>query len=192
MVSFFIFHTFLLQSIDPVVPLAPPNEKYLANATIWATLSATFAVNELVGNWRGEPSRFNLIRAFTLGVALVIGIASLSFVQYRGLPRPGALFWHPRESYAPLASAIEKGMPVLTLPKKKFKNYIEALFSTDLVRINTEENDASFFAYTTPEAAAAAKGKVGLCVDLRHESNQVGGGWLIVCPSLRNEAIRPE
>jgi hypothetical protein len=193
MLSFFIFHTFALQSIVPIIPLAPPNVKYLANTTIWATLSIVFALNDLVGNWRCELSRFNLIRVVTLGVAILCAIVSLSFVQYRQLPRPGALFWHARESYAPMVNAIKKGMPLLTKSTRaKFKNYFEALFSTELVRINREERNASFFAYTTPEAVDDVTKRVSFCVDLRDDRNQEGGDWLIVCPSFGKEATGPE
>jgi hypothetical protein len=186
MTSFFIFQTFLLQSIDPVIPLAPPNEKYLANTTIWAALSTTFAANSLIENWRG-PMRTDLLRVLTLGVALAIAVTSLSFVQYRDLPTPGALFWHARESYAPLAHAIKKGLPVLTAPGqkapgKRMLGYLEALFSTDLVRIDVDDKDAKFFAYTTPEAAADPNRKVEFCVDLRWGGNQKNGQWLAVCP----------
>jgi hypothetical protein len=62
------------------------------------------------------------------------------------------------------------------------RGYLEAIFSTDLVRINVDEKDAKFFAYTTPEAAADPNRKVELCVDLRRGGNQKNGQWLVVCP----------
>jgi hypothetical protein len=193
MVSFFIFHTFLLQSIDPVIPFAPPKVKYLANTTVWAALSTALAANSLIENWHGAIQTDRL-RAFTLCAVLLIAIASLFFVQYRGLPTPNALFWHARESYAPIAKAIKGGMPVLTTPRKAPNPVLEAWFKTDLVRINPGEKDVKFSAFTTPEAAAYPNRRMGFCVDLRREEKTlVGGGWLIVCPPAltQTEAERP-
>jgi hypothetical protein len=202
MVSFFVFHTFLLQSIDPVIPFAPPKVKYLANTTVWAALSTALAANSLIENWRG-PVHTDRLRAFTLGAVLLITIASLFFVQYRGLPTPNALFWHARESYAPIAKAIKVGMPVLTTPRKDVP-VLKAWFKTDLVRINPGEKvvqrinqgekHVNFSAFTTPEAAADPNRRMNLCIDLRREEKTlVGGGWLIVCPPAltQTEVERP-
>ena len=181
MVSFFIFHTFLLQSIDPLIPLAPPKVKYLANTTVWAALSTALAANSLIENWRG-PVQTDRLRALTLGAVLLIAIPSLFFVQYRGLPTPGALFWHAREWYAPIAKAIKGGMPVLT-KRRSAVPVLEAWFDTKLVRINPGQNE--FSAFTTPEAAADQNRRISFCIDLRSEAKSlVGGGWLIVCPSV--------
>jgi hypothetical protein len=191
-VSFFVFHTFLLQSIDPVIPLAPPKVKYLANTTVWAALSTALAANSLIENWRG-PVQTDRLRALTLGAVLLIAIASLFFVQYRGLPTPNALFWHAQESYAPVAKAIKGGMPVLTTPREAVP-VLEAWFKTDLVRINPGEKDVKFSAFTTPGAAADPNRRICFCVDLRREEKSLwGGSWLIVCPPAltQPEAERP-
>jgi hypothetical protein len=199
MVSFFVFHTFMLQSIDPIVPLAPAKEKYFANTAIWAALSTALAANSLIENWRG-PIRTDWLRALTLGAALLIGIASLFHVQYRGLPTPGALFWHARESYDPIARAIKGGMPLLTKRSTK-EEVLEAWFSTDLVRIKTHMvrskpgNKRVKFsaAFTTPEAATDPNRQMVFCIDLTPNKNLAARGWLIVCPPAlaQTETTRP-
>jgi hypothetical protein len=184
LVSFFVFHTFLLQSIDPIIPLAPAKVKYLVNTTVWAAMSTALAANSLIENCRW-PVPTDRLQAFTLFTVLLIGIASLFVVQYRGLPTPGALFWHARESYAPIAKAIKGGMPVLLDPgiSPRQVHAFESWFSTDLVPINPDNKNAEFSVFTTPEAAVDPNREMRFCILLTDYKDLAARDWLVRCPS---------
>lgn len=179
--SFFFFHAFLLQSIDPVIPFSPPNEKYLTNAAIWAALSTTFAVTGLIGRWQGTAT-VGQLRLRVMVVALLITIASLSDVQYRRQPQLRAWFWHAEESYQPVRDALRRGFPILTVPESPMRRYLSAWFATELVRVEPSEDDPAYFAFEVPDAMARRGGGPTTCIDFRRARNQ-GGRWLIACPA---------
>lgn len=178
--SFFFFHAFLLQSVDPVIPFSPPNEKYLTNATIWAALSTTFAVTGLIARWRGTAS-VDQLRLRVMIVALLIAIVSLSDVQYRRQPQLRAWFWHAEESYQPVRDGLRRGFPVLTVPESPMRRYLSAWFATELVKVEPSEDDPAYFAFEVSDAAQRRGGGPTTCIDFRRARNQ-GGRWLIACP----------
>jgi hypothetical protein len=186
MVSFFLFQAFLIQSFDPLVPFSPPNVKYLANTTIWATLSTVFAAVSLVDNRRGPTAR-DVLRNRLMGTAAVLTVLAVVFDHYRGLPSLQAWFWRAGESYEPMETAIKEGAPILSTPEMVMEGYFEDWFSTPLSRV-THPADNEYFAFAVDPAAAR---KSPFCVDLRSSGNQAGR-WLIRCPADLAEAVDGE
>jgi hypothetical protein len=115
-ISFSILQTFVLKSIDPLVPASPPEGKYLADLTPFACMVIAFVLDDVLSRvaprWRKGLAL--LLAAGVAGVCLL----SLSVTEpWRGrYPIAAAWMWRANDTYALVADMLRAGIPLKAAP----------------------------------------------------------------------------
>lgn len=112
-VSFAILETFVVKSIDPIIPLTPPKDKYLADLVPWACMVLALTVDRMVA---ASPSNDRRLQAGVLACVGAICLVSILATPLRAM----SWMWRAESEYAYVADKVRSGIPIRGNRKSKF------------------------------------------------------------------------